>query len=211
MEPEVILRSLKPALFTADQLPEINLGHISNLTDQTGIIQHAVFAMPNRKEGYCIDDNARALLLAVWASKFKENQVAADLLPVYLSFIHYMQTEDGFFRNFMNYNKDTPEARGSEDSFGRTMMALGYLINEGASPLLVKTGQDIFAKAYPHASKLVSIRGIANTIIGICQVIKYQYPDDLKRNMVISLSDKMVSMYKDNKRNYWHWFEPVLT
>ena len=192
-------------------MPEMNLRHINSLTDHTGIIQHAVFAMPNRKEGYCIDDNSRALLLMVWAERYNQHPTATDLLPVYLSFIHYMQTEDGFFRNFMYYNKETPEARGSEDSFGRTIMALGYLIKEGASPLLVKTAQDIFQNAYPHVHALVSIRGIANTIIGICQVIKYQFPDDLKRNMVISLADKMVDMYNTNKDADWHWFEPVLT
>ena len=211
METEDIVHSLKPAPFTAAQLPEMDLQHINSLTDHTGIIQHAMFAMPNRKEGYCIDDNARALLLAVWASKNKKDQLAIHLLPVYLSFIHYMQTEDGYFRNFMSYSKGTPEERGSEDSFGRTMMALGFLIHEGPTPLLVRTGEEIFAKAYVHVDNLVSLRGMANTIIGICQFIKGHYPDDLKRNMVISLSNKMVSMYRDNKRNDWHWFEPVLT
>ena len=72
METESVLHAVKPVLFTAAQLPDINLQHVSSLTDQTGIIQHAVFAMPNRKEGYCIDDNSRALLLAVWASKDKK-------------------------------------------------------------------------------------------------------------------------------------------
>jgi hypothetical protein len=210
METADILQAM-PAIKSTTQMPELNFQHINNLTDLTGIIQHAVFATPNRKEGYCIDDNARALLLMVWASKNKKNKLAARLLPVYLGFIHYMQTDDGYFRNFMSYAKVSHEERGSEDSFGRTMMALGYLINDGSSTLLVKTGQEIFTKAYPHVHTLSSLRGIANTIIGICQFIKYHYPDDLKRDMVIRLSNKMVSMYKDSKNNAWHWFEPVLT
>ncbi len=211
METESVLHAVKPVLFTAAQLPDINLQHVSSLTDQTGIIQHAVFAMPNRKEGYCIDDNSRALLLAVWASKDKKNQTAARLLPIYLSFIHYMQTGNGYFRNFMSYAKVSLEEQGSEDSFGRTMMALGFLINEGPTHLLAKTGKEIFSKAYPHVNQLVSLRGIANTIIGICQFIKCHFPDDLKRDMVINLSNKLVGMYQDNKRNDWQWFEPVLT
>lgn len=200
----------KPS-FTAAQLPELNFQHIQNLTDQTGILQHAMFDMPNRKEGYCIDDNSRALLLAIWAGRYKKNNIVTQLQPVYLGFIHYMQTADGYFKNFMNYNKETPEERGSEDSFGRTMMALGFLINEGAAPLVIKTGREIFAKAYPHVGKLVSMRGIANSIIGICQFIKYHYPDDLKREMVARLSDKLVNGYNHNKHNGWNWFEPVLT
>src|SRR3954469_15107195 len=87
-------------------LPEVKLSHIKNLTDDTGIIQHAIFNIPNRKEGYCIDDNSRALLLCVLACKDKENQAELQpLLHVYLSFIHYMQTANGEFKNFMSYTK----------------------------------------------------------------------------------------------------------
>jgi hypothetical protein len=192
-------------------LPKVNFAHIKNLTDDTGIIQHAIFNIPNRKEGYCIDDNARALLLAVWACKDKENDSLQSLLQVYLSFIHYMQTPNGEFKNFMSYTKVAHEERGSEDSFGRTIMALGFLVNEGPSHMLLRTGADIFSKAYCHIEKLTSIRGIANSIIGVCQYIKYNYPDDVKRDLVISLANKMVGMYEDNNKNKWHWFEPVLT
>jgi hypothetical protein len=212
METEDILLADKPVLFTLAQMPVTNFRHIDNLTDHTGIIQHALFDTPNRKEGYCIDDNARALLWAVWACKnIKKDQIAVRHLPVYLSFIHYMQTEDGHFRNFLSYTRVSTEERGSEDSFGRTMMALGFLINEGPTHLLRKSAQEIFSKAYPHVNELTSPRGIANTIIGICQFIKYHYPDDQKRNMVMDLSGKLVSMYNDNYSSDWHWFEPILT
>src|SRR5688572_6230297 len=168
----------KPSQFRVSQLPELNFAHITNLTNDTGIIQHALFALPNRKEGYCIDDNARALLLMVLACKDKKNKVAFQLLPVYLSFVHYMQTSNGYFRNFMSYTKSIEEERGSEDSFGRTVMALGFLANEGTSTMLVRTGAELFSKAYPHIQELVSLRGIANSVIGLCQFIKYNYPDD---------------------------------
>ncbi len=70
------------------------------MTDDTGIIQHAKFGIPNLKEGYCLDDNARALLMVLMAYKQKKHPLALELSPVYLSYIHYMQTEDGLFRNF---------------------------------------------------------------------------------------------------------------
>ena len=203
--------SSKQGAFTAAQLPAINFQQISSLTDLTGIIQHAVFAMPNRKEGYCIDDNARALLLAVWAGNDKKKLQLSQNLPVYLSFIHYMQNSDGYFRNFISYSKVAHEDRGSEDSFGRTLMALGFMVNDCRVSLLTKTAIDIFSRAYPHVNKLVSLRGIANAVIGICQFIKYNYPDDVKRDMVITLCDKMVQLYKDNKREDWHWFDSILT
>jgi hypothetical protein len=208
--PNTLLHAI-PGLMTRSDLPEINFTHINNLTDTTGIIQHALYDIPNLKEGYCIDDNSRALLLMVWASKEKNNRLAQRLLPVYLSFIHYMQTETGGFRNFMNYDKTCPEKNGSEDSFGRTLMALGYLVHEGNFPLLVKAGKEIFENVYQRIDQLVSVRGIANTIIGLCQFIKGNYPDDLKKEMVVCLANKMTRMYHANKKGQWQWFEPVLS
>ena len=197
--------------FSLKNLPEVNLLHVRNLTDDTGMIQHAIFNIPNRKEGYCIDDNARALLLSVLAHKNKVEPAELPPLMVYLSFIHYMQTANGEFKNFMSYTKEAVEERGSEDSFGRTLMALGFLMNEGPSYLLSKTAAGIFTKAYCHIDNLVSIRGIANSVIGLCQFVKYNYPDNIKTDLVIKLADKMVVMYEANKGDDWHWFEPILT
>ncbi|WP_018613140.1 hypothetical protein [Segetibacter koreensis] len=211
METEGILLSSNPHVLELSDLPDFNFQHIKNLTDDTGIIQHAIFNIPNRKEGYCIDDNSRALLLAVLVCKNKQNEAALPLLHVYLSFIHYMQTDNGEFKNFMSYTKAADEERGSEDSFGRTIMALGFLVNEAPSNSLKRAGADIFSKAYRHIDKLTSLRGIANSIVGVCQYIKYNYPDDHKRDLVIELANKMVRMYNDNKKDKWHWFEPILT
>ncbi len=210
MQTEHILDSA-PGILHIEEMPAKDFLHINNLTDDTGIIQHAIFNIPNRKEGYCIDDNARALLLAVLACKDKTDRKMLRLLQVYLSFVHYMQTDNGEFRNFMSYTKTCHEERGSEDSFGRTIMALGYLVKEGPSQALISTGEDIFVKAYPHIDKLVSIRGIANSIVGVCLFVQYNYPDDIKRDLVVKLSDKMVAMYNNYKENNWHWFEPILT
>ncbi len=211
MVTEELLLETAPPMLSIRDMPEINFSHIRSLTDDTGIIQHAIFNIPNRKEGYCIDDNARALLLAVWACKDKENRlVILPLLNTYLSFIHYMQTPNGEFQNFMSYTKVAEEERGSEDSFGRTIMALGFLVNEGSSNLLIKTGADLFSKAYRHIDQLVSLRGIANSIVGVCQYIKYNYPNSIKEALVVKLSDKMVKMYEENKIGKWHWFEQVL-
>lgn len=192
-------------------MPAVNWDHILNLTDDTGIIQHALHSMPNRKEGYCIDDNARALLLMVFACQHDKNGPAFRLLTVYLSFIHYMQTDNGYFRNFMSYTKHCTEEYGSEDAFGRTMLVLGYLVNEGPNRLMEKTGKEIFLKAFKHVHKLVSLRGIANSIIGICQYIKSTYPDDVREEAVVTLADKLVKEYNDNQSPDWHWFDSILT
>ncbi len=175
MPTEDIAISTYPVILKNAKLPAFNFNHINSLTDDTGMIQHAVFNLPKMKEGYCIDDNSRALMLAVMASKNKKNDVSPRLLQVYLSFIHYMQTDKGYFKNFMSYNKESFEEYGSEDSFGRTMMALGFLVHQAPTNLLAMSGHQIFAKAFPNVNKLISIRGIANTVVGICQFIKYIY------------------------------------
>lgn len=212
MEIEELKLETSASVLELRQMPDFNFSHVRNLTDDTGIIQHAIFNIPNRKEGYCIDDNSRALLLAVLASKNKKNQPDfASLLQVYISFIHYMQTDNGEFKNFMSYTKEATEERGSEDSFGRTIMALGFLVNEGTLKSFIRVGAEIFARAYHNIDKLTSIRGIANSIIGVCQFIKYNYPDDVKETLVIKLSNKMVAMYEENKKKGWNWFESSLT
>ena len=214
MQKDEALMARGKAPFTVAQLPGTNFAHIESLTDTTGG-SSGMCCRPvlTGKEGYFTEDNARALLLAVWAGKNGKNKaaMAQRLLPVYLAFIQSMQTEDGYFRNFLNYTRTGTEERSSEDTFGRTLMALGFLVNEGPTHLLVRTGLGVFVKAYEHVSKLSSLRGIANALIGICQVIKYNYPDDGRQDMVIRLSDKLTEIYRSNRRDDWHWFEPTLT
>ena len=96
-------------------LPPFSLAHIRRLTDDTGIIQHAKFGIPNLKEGYCLDDNARALLMVLMAYQQKKDPMALELLPIYLSYIDYMQNGDGTFRNFLSFKREYLDQVGSED------------------------------------------------------------------------------------------------
>jgi hypothetical protein len=190
-------------------LPTFNPDHILNMTDSTGIIQHALRNMPNRKEGYCTDDNSRALLLAVLAWKQGGYPEMLKLMSVYLSFTHYMQMENGYFHNFMHYNKQIVLDGSSEDAYGRTMMALGYLINHGPSPLTVRTAEEMFLKAAPHMDNLISLRGVANSLIGLCMFIR-SHNDDEQRDRVRQLADKLVYEYQLYSDNEWNWFEEIL-
>src|SRR3989339_809935 len=159
-KPEVLVKketSLDPLI-----LPPFSLDHIKRMTDDTGIIQHAKFGIPNLKEGYCLDDNARALLMALMAYKQKKDTLAFDLAPIYLSYIHYMQNKDGTFRNFLSFSRNFLDEVGSEDSFGRTIWALGYLLANAPNDAYYRTGKLIFFDASPNFEKLKSIRGIAN-------------------------------------------------
>ena len=192
-------------------LPVFSLDHIRRMTDDTGLLQHAKFGIPNFKEGYCLDDNARALLMAVMAYRQEKHLQVLELLPVYLSYIHYMQNEDGTFRNFLSYNRNFLDEVGSEDSFGRTIWALGYLLKYPTTEMHYRSGREIFLNASPNFEKLEHIRGIANTIIGISNYLETNADDDHMKKILRNLAFKLVNQYRSYSTKGWKWFEETMT
>jgi glycosyltransferase involved in cell wall biosynthesis len=191
-------------------LPPFSLDHIKRLTDDTGIIQHAKFGIPNLKEGYCLDDNARALLMVLMAYRQTKDKLALNLAPIYLSYIHYMQNKDGTFRNFLSFNRNFLDETGSEDSFGRTIWALGYLLSNAPNDAYYQTGKLVFFDASPNFEKLQSIRSIANTMVGICYYLKTNPTDDSMTERLRNLTGKLIKHYEENSSSAWKWFEPLL-
>ena len=191
-------------------LPPFSLVHIRRLTDDTGIIQHAKFGVPNLKEGYCLDDNARALLMALMAYQQKKDPTTLELLPIYLSYIHYMQNEDGTFRNFLSFKRDYLDEVGSEDSFGRAVWALGYLLGNSPNYAYYQSGRMIFFEAVPNFEKLKSIRAIANTMIGLCYYLRTNKSDDSMTELLNKLSSKITDQYDVESADDWKWYEPIL-
>lgn len=207
-KPEVFVK--KEIILDPLILPSFSLVHIERLTDDTGIIQHAKFGIPNLKEGYCLDDNARALFMALMAYKQKKDTLALDLSPVYLSYIHYMQNKDGTFKNFLSFNRNFLDEVGSEDSFGRTIWALGYLLGNAPNDAYYQTGKLVFFDAAPNFEKLQSIRGIANTMVGISYYIRSNPFDDSMTERLRNLAHKLIKHYEENSSPDWKWFEPLL-
>ncbi len=197
--------------FDIMQLPPFSLDHVKRMTDDTGIIQHAKFGIPNLKEGYCLDDNARAVLMSVMAIKQKRDRTALELCPVYLSYIHYMQNKDGTFRNFLSFNRDFLDDIGSDDSFGRTMWALGYMQANAPNDSYYQTANAIFIAALPAIKNLSSARSIADTVIGICYYLKSRPSDDGMLEILKKQVDVLVQLYKQHSSPDWQWFEAHMT
>lgn len=191
-------------------LPPFLLTHIKRLTDDTGIIQHAKFGIPNLKEGYCLDDNARALLMVLMAHKQKKDPLALEFMPVYLSYIHYLQRKSGLFGNFLSFSRNFLDDVGSEDSFGRTIWALGYLLNNAPSDAYYQTGRLVFFEAAPHFESLTSIRSIANTMIGVSYYLRSNPGDDGMTERLRKMAHVLVRHYNDHSTEKWHWFEALL-
>lgn len=194
-----------------DSIPTFSLTHVKRLTDDTGIVQHAKYGIPNLKEGYCLDDNARALIMALMAYQQNKNKDSLELLPIYLSYIQYMQLDDGNFRNFLSFKREYLDEVGSEDSFGRTVWSLGYLINCAPNNSYREFAEELFFRSVPHFEKLHHLRGIANTIIGISHYLKvYPYNEGMIKRLN-NLTEPLISAYERNSDTDWHWFEEKLT
>jgi len=192
-------------------MPPLELDYILRLTDDTGIFQHAKYGIPNRKEGYCLDDNSRALIMALMAYQNNEDKQALDLLPIYLSYIHDMQLENGNFRNFLSFSRQFLDEEGTDDSFGRTIWSLGYLINAAPNRSYAEFGYELFFKAVPHFKNLTHLRGICNTITGLSYYLRtHPYDERILRELNL-LTDKLISAYHHTKGEDWHWFENHLT
>ena len=202
---------LNNSIVDPEIMPKFSLTHVLRLTDDTGIVQHAKYGIPNLKEGYCLDDNARALIMALMAHQRSKSKEAFELLPVYLSYIHYMQTEDGNFRNFLSFNRQYLDKVGSEDSFGRTIWALGHLIGCAASNSYREFAMEIFQKSFPHFKKLKHLRGMANTIIGISLYLQVVPGDDGMVNQLVELTQPLIDAFELTQADEWQWFEEKMT
>lgn len=200
----------KETVLDPQVLPPFLLDHVKRMTDDTGIIQHAKFGIPNLKEGYCLDDNARALLMVLMAYRQMKLPLALELSPVYLSYLHYMQIEDGRFRNFLSFRRDFIDETGSEDSFGRAIWALGYLLGNAPNDAYFQSGKEIFFDAAPNFEKLQSIRSIANTMIGICYYLQSSPNDEGMTSRLRTMAYRLVDQYNQHRAANWHWFEELL-
>ncbi len=191
-------------------LPRFDLTHIRRLTDSTGIVQHARFNIPDYTHGYCLDDNARALLVMTKAYHRKKEPEALDLMTTYFAYINYMLTHDGWFRNFFSYDHQYLDEKGSEDAFGRTVWALGFMILNPPNDAFFQMALNLFRRTIPHFEKLESIRGVANTIIGITYYLERFPFDEGMRITLQKLSYRLIEEYKKHSDEEWKWFEPIL-
>ena len=145
------------------ELPPLKLDHLQHMTDGTGILQHATFTIPNYREGYCIDDNARALIVSTFLAELElGNGQSLMLTNRYLAFIAYaFNDQTRRFRDFMDYQHHWLEDNGSEDSHGRTLWALGTVIGRSSTPALTSMASWLFERALPTVLDTTSPRAWA--------------------------------------------------
>src|SRR5271170_1936956 len=218
-----------------NRVPELNLDHINALTDDTGVLQHAIFTVPNRGEGHTTDDNARALIFTVMlecVDRPKNGQTENDqpendrpkkderekaMSPLanfsarYLSFLeHAFDPATGRFRNFLGYDRRWNEAAGSEDCHGRAVWALGTVLGRSRDQGLRCAAGRLFELSLPAVVEFYSPRACAYTVLGIQEYLD-SYPGDRDAQKIRSvLAGRLLAMYESIRRPDWKWFENVV-
>lgn len=195
----------------AAPLPEMRTGHFLSMCDDTGLFQHAVHSVPNRSHGYCVDDNARALLLACALNGPGEERLPEALTAQLAGFVqHSWNPDTERFRNFMSFDRRWLEDNGSEDSHGRTLWALGECARSDASPSRRQWAVTLFAEALPAVESFHSPRAWAFTLLGL-DAYCAAFADDLFAGRLRRLlADRLMSMTLSVATADWTWYEDGL-
>ena len=196
-----------------DRLPSVKLDHLVRMTDHTGIVEHAVFVVPNYPEGYSTDDNARALIVAVLLEEFGSGTPLRllDLASRYLAFL-WLAFDPGTkrFRNCLSYECQWQEPEGSEDSHGRALWGLGTVLGRTKIAGLRGAAGRLFELALPAAVDFKSPRACAFALLGLLEYLDSFPGDRAALNASDALANRLLSSYQANRSADWKWFENEL-
>ncbi len=189
-------------------LPQLKTDHLLSMTDDTGILQHSIFSLPNCLEGYTTDDNARALIVAVRLNGSSH----AGLSRRYLTFLwHAFNDKTGRFRNFLSYDRKWLEESGSEDSHGRALWSVGTVLGNTKDPGLRGAAGRLFEKAFPVVSSFSSPRAWSFSILGMQGYLDWFPGDRVVQGMRNLLANRLLDIYQRASSRGWHWFETSLS
>jgi len=192
-------------------VPRLQLDHFLSMCDDTGLLQHAVCSVPDRSHGYCVDDNARALLVACALNAPGEERLPETLTSRLAAFVqHAWNPAAKRFRNFMSFERRWLEDFGSEDCHGRTLWALGECARNDATESRRQWAASLFAQALSTAQRFTSPRAWAFTLLGLDAYCVAVSKDSYARELRQLLADRLMSILSSVETNDWVWFEEGL-
>jgi hypothetical protein len=192
------------------KLPPIKLDHLRTLTNNTGIIEHSKFSIPNLKEGYTTDDNARALVAVLKYNEVHRDPNVTDLIRIYLSFLLQMQKPDGAFFNLMDSNLHIHDDT-LNDAQGQALWACGYAVQSNIESGVTPLAKEIFDKGLKWSFASSSPRIKAYAIHGLHHYNKAFPSDPNVPSNLIALAEQLTELYNTHCSQDWCWFEPYLT
>ena len=183
---------------------------VERMSDATGMIQHSNYAVPDRNHGYCVDDNCRALML-MNRIEGEDEERADRLATIYGAFVQHAWNGDlGRFRNFMGFDRQWLEAEGSEDSFGRSLWAIGATAAESRNSNMRRWALNLFDQVAPHSLELGSARTWAFALLGADAVLRQHRDHPIARQLVRDFGGRLLAQLRRERRDDWNWFEAVL-
>ncbi|GBC97968.1 hypothetical protein HRbin17_00463 [bacterium HR17] len=197
---------------TAVDIAQINLSHLRAISDDTGVLQFTLFGLPDPKSGYTTDDNARALIVAALHYSLTGDEGSLELAQRYLAFLRYAQRDDGWFHNLIGYDRHFLDDIGSEDCFGRSLWALGTVLNSGLPEPMKKAALAMWERSLPNAARLRHLRPKAYALVGIFEAAKglgVRCPS--LSGLVRQLADDLCVHYNAHADRNWRWFEDTMT
>ncbi|MHA6717931.1 glycosyltransferase family 4 protein [Sphingomonas sp. RS6] len=208
------IRGRKPARIApfSNELPRLapDLSAVERMSDSTGILQHSIFSVPDRRHGYCIDDNARALILMCRIDPIDE-AVRDKWTAVYGGFVqHAWNPETRRFRNFMNFDRSWCEDEGSEDSNGRALWSLGVTARDARAQKHRDWASVLFDNTASIALELGSPRARAFAMLGMAAMAQAHPGHALSRETLTRFGDELTALLEQARRPEWRWFEIVL-
>jgi len=191
--------------------PDMQIGHFLSMCDDTGLFQHAIHSTPDRSHGYCVDDNARALLLACALNTIGEEPLSEILTARLAAFLqHAWNPATKRFRNFMSFGRVWLEESGSEDSHGRTLWALGECARSDISSSRRQWAKELFDAALPAVGDFSSPRAWAFTLLGLQAYCSVFSDNALAARLRLSLAERLIVILASVESENWIWFEEGL-
>jgi hypothetical protein len=194
-------------------IPPLKLDHLYQMSDHTGIFQHAIYNVPNYHEGYCTDDNARAFILTILLEEMKNPPPEIRrLASTYLAFLWYaFDANTCRFRNFMNHHREWIERAGSEDSHARALWAVGTALGRSQDHGHRNLCALLFQRGLPPVARFSSPRAWAFTLLAIHEYLRGFSGDRAVSQMRDLLAGQLVDLFHANARPTWQWFERSVT
>jgi glycosyltransferase involved in cell wall biosynthesis len=198
-----------------DRLPFLSTHHLLTMTDDTGILQHAIYCVPNTREGYTTDDNARALIVSTLLDRrllFEDGEEHSNLSRRYLAFLWLaFHSDTGRFRNFLGYDRRWLEEVGSEDSHGRAIWALGSVLGHSQNAGIRGAAGRLFEAAVPVTLTFSSPRAWAFAVLGMQAYLDWFPGDRAIQGARNTLANRLLDIYERTHSKTWHWFEKSLS
>ena len=205
------LRAFRPE-WIVTALPELNLAHLRRLTDDTGVLQHANYVVPDRHHGYCADDNARALVAALMCYDLRRDVKVLPLVDTYLSFLyHAFNPATRRFRNFMSYDRKWQEDSGSEDVHGRAIWAIGLAVPMAPNEATMSFATRLLSSSLEALEGFSSPRAWAFALVGLHAYLE-RFPGDTNvRRVRAMLGGRLYHLFAEHVTADWPWCEDTVT